>query len=579
MAKLLFQHTGRYRDILLLVAKYAQADFVKDMEIDGITPESEDMAPPPQQLNALGTFNTSPSDSLADDLERMGPVFIKLGQLLSTRADIIPAVYLESLSRLQDQISPIGADAIRTTIEDELGGRISKLFSNFEDKPLATASLGQVHRAQLRDGRMVVVKVQRPGVRTNVVEDLEALTELATFMHDHNAATRKFELLSIVEELRKSLTRELDYVQEAQNLQLLGDHLKEFTSIVVPQPILDYTTSRVLTMEHIQGQKITAVSPLEWTELDGTPLAEQLFQAYLKQLLVDGFFHADPHPGNVWLTDDRKIALLDLGMVARIPQPLQESLVRLLLAISEGRGGEAAEIAEGMGEIPREGFNRYEFRRRIAELVMEHESASLGRLDMGRVIMQIPVVAADTGIKLSPALNMLGKALMNLDKIGRTLSPQFDPNRAIRDHASKILRQRLEKGLSLGNVYTALLDVNDLLHKLPSRVSKIVELVAENEIRIRVDAIDEIRLLGGMQKIANRITMGLVLAALIIAAALLVRVSPQRQFLADGATAAAGSTLFGYPALALIFFVAAAAGGVLLIGSIIVSDERAKPKR
>ena len=327
-------------------------------------------------------------------------------------------------------------------------------------------------------------------------------------------------------------------------------------------------------MEQIRGQKITSVSPLEWTELDGTPLAEELFRAYLKQLLVDGFFHADPHPGNVWLTDDRRIALLDLGMVARIPQPLQESLVRLLLALSEGRGGEAAEIAEGMGEIPREGFDRYAFRRRIADLVMEHETASLGRLNMGRVIMQIRVIAADTGIKLSPALNMLGKALMNLDKIGRTLSPAFDPNRAIREHASKILRQRLEKGLSLGNIYTALLDVNELVHKLPARLSKIVDNIAENDIRIRVDAIDETRLLGGMQKIANRITMGLVLAALIIAAALLIRVTPQA-----GATTVSGTTLLGYPAIALLFFIAAAAGGVLLIGSIVLSDERSKPKR
>ena len=203
-----------------------------------------------------------------------------------------------------------------------------------------------MHVARLRDGRPVAVKVQRPNIREQMVEALE---EIAEFLDKRTEFGKRYELRRMLEELRKSLMRELDYRQEAQNLIVFREHLKTFDRLIVPAPIADYSTSRILTMEYVPGKKITEMSPLARMEFDGPALAEELFRAYLNQILVEGFFHADPHPGNVFITPDYRIALLDLGMVGRLTPRLQEDLLQMLLAISEGRGDEAAEIAIKIG--------------------------------------------------------------------------------------------------------------------------------------------------------------------------------------------------------------------------------------
>src|SRR5215216_311395 len=327
------QHLKRYKDIAWLLMKYGRSDLVKNAGLDDLL---RDEKADPALVEA-----PPEAKALADDLEKMGPTFIKLGQLLSTRADLLPTSYIESLTRLQDKVEPFAYEEVEAIVSSELGVRISKAFSEFDPNPIAAASLGQVHRARLRDGRAVAVKVQRPGIRERVVEDLEALGDVAEFLDNHTEMGKQYSLQKMLEEFRRSLMRELDYRQEATNLATMNDILKEFGQIVVPLPVDDYTKSRVLTMDHIKGKKITSLTPLARIEIAGEQLAEQLFRAYLKQILVDGFFHADPHPGNVFLTDDERIALLDLGMVARLAPGLQEKLLQLLLAVAEGRSEEA----------------------------------------------------------------------------------------------------------------------------------------------------------------------------------------------------------------------------------------------
>ena len=305
------QNAGRYREIAALLYKYSSADLVKDLDLRTMGLDS--------RTDSQASGEDDKSQQLADDLERMGPVFVKLGQLLSTRADMLPPSYLDALSRLQDDVEPFSFNDVEQTVQEELGGRMSKLFADFDSQPIAAASLGQVHAATLRDGRAVAVKIQRPFIRAKVVEDLDALSEIAELLDQHSAAARKYDLITIVEELRRSLLRELDYQQEANNLSLIRESLRQFRMIVIPEPVTDYTTGKVLTMTYIAGKKLTAISKVRWTEVDGFALADELFRAYLKQLLVDGFFHADPHPGNVYLTDDGKVGLLDMGMVSRMP--------------------------------------------------------------------------------------------------------------------------------------------------------------------------------------------------------------------------------------------------------------------
>lgn len=545
----------RYKDVALLLIKYGRSDLIGAAGLEGSVLPDEIAA----------ETETAPAEELAHDLEKLGPTFIKLGQLLSTRGDLLPAPYLEALERLQDRIEPFAYEEVERIVSSELGVRISKAFADFDPSPLAAASLAQVHRATMRDGRAVVVKVQRPGIRELIVGDLEALGEIAHFLDDHTDIGKRYEFENMLVNLRKSLLRELDFTIEANNLHAIAQNLSEFAEIVVPEPIDDFTSSRVLTMEYIDGKKITSLNPLRLLEIDGGLLAEELFRAYLKQFLVDGLFHADPHPGNVFLTDDDRIALLDLGMVGRVTRTFQDNLLRLMLAISEGRGEVAAEAAIKMGE-PKEEFDDDSFRRRITDLVAEHSDAVLSRLNAGKVTLEITRISADCWFRLPPEFTMIAKALLNLDRVVYTLDPNFDPNLIVRERANEILQQNILKSVAPTSLLSGVVDLKEFAEKLPARVNRILDAAGNNELRFKVDAIDEKVVLEGLQKVANRITLGLVVASLIVGAAMLMRVETTFRIL-------------GYPVLALIFFLLAAAAGLVLAFNIVFYDEKRNKKK
>jgi len=549
------EHVKRYRDIAALCWRYGRSDLVSraglEDALEAASPEADNSEKPP-------------AEQLAKDLEALGPTFVKLGQLLSTRADLLPPPYLEALSRLQDQVEPFDFEQVEEIVREELGVRISKAFSAFEPEPLAAASLGQVHRAAMRDGRAVAVKVQRPGIRAQILNDLDVLAEIADFADKHSDVGRRYRFSNMLEEFRKTLLKELDYKQEARNLTALAENLREFERIVVPAAIDDYTTSKVLTIEYIQGCKITDLAPVARTELDGSGLAKELFRAYLKQILVDGLVHADPHPGNVLLTDDDRIALLDLGMVARIPPGMQDKLLRLLLAVSEGRAEQAATVAIGIGHKAEE-FDELNFRRQVTDLVAQNQDARIGDIEVGKLVLMLARVSGECGIRLPPELTILGKTLLNLDQVGRTLDPAFDPNAAVRDAAAGLMQKRARQNLSPANLLGSLIEAKEFVEKLPERANRILDTVAANDLRIRVDALDEKLLMEGFQKVANRITLGLVLAALIVGASMLMRIESSFRIL-------------GYPALAMVFFLAAAGAGMVLVVTILMSDQTSKKK-
>lgn len=548
------EHLRRYRDIAWLLMKYGRGDWVRKAGLEeSLEPSDADPAPD-------GAGHTE----LAADLEKLGPTFIKLGQLLSTRPDILPPDYIAALSRLQDDVEPFSFAEVERIVTEELGVRISKAFAAFESKPLAAASLGQVHRATLRGGTPVAVKVQRPAIRQQILNDLEAFLEIARLLDRHSDAGRLFGFEDLVDEFRRGILRELDYRQEARHLAALNQNLRRFRRIIVPAPVVDYTTRRVLTMEYIDGRKITAVSPLELVEVDGRALANELFRACLHQILIDGLFHADPHPGNVFLTGDCRIALLDLGMVARIPASMQEKLLRLVIAVAHGRGEEAAEAAVQIGEV-RDGFDQSDFTHRVSDLIDQLRDAAVKDIQVGRLVLEVTRIAAKSGIRVPAQLALLGKALLSLDQVGRILDPDFDPNSAIRRYGVEMMRLRVRKSFSAGHLVAGVSEMKDFLERLPSRVNRILDRIADNNLEIRVDAIDEQGLMEGFQKVANRITLGLVLAALIVGAAMLMNVPTHFR-------------LFGYPGLAIILFLAAAAGGFALVVVILFSDVKRPPR-
>jgi ubiquinone biosynthesis protein len=544
----------RYKDIARLLFKYGRSDLLRDTGLDAAL-DGED---------GLRT-SCALAEELAADLERMGPTYVKLGQLLSTRGDLLPAAVVEALSRLQDRVEPIPAEDVRKIIESELGCRMSKAFQDFDLEPLASASLGQVHRAILRDGRAVVVKAQRPGIRERILEDVDALRGVAGLLDGHTEAGRRYRFTSMVDEFHRTILRELDYRQEARNLVTLAENLKEYELLFVPRPVEGYTTARVLTMDHVRGRKVTELGPVPLSELDGPALVDQLVKAYLKQVLLDGFVHADPHPGNILVTDDGRLALIDLGMVARIPGETQKALLSLMLAIAEGRGDDAAGAALDLARVPtRE--DEQELRKRIADLVGQTAEARLADLEVGRMLVQIARAVADCGLRLPAEIGVVGQTLLKLDSVARILAPEYRPNQAILGRARETMRERFFRDLSFSALFKGAVELKDFAARLPGRLSRLLDAAARNELGIHVDAIDEERLIEGLQKIANRITVGLILAALIVGAALLMRVdTPYR--------------ILGYPAPAALLFLAATLGGAGLVFNILLRDRPPRSHR
>jgi len=539
------QRLSRYGEFARFVAKYGRADLAAHDDGTGAS-----------------AFR---GDELARDLERLGPTFVKLGQLLSTQADLLQPAYAEALTRLQDHIEPFPfADVVRI-VEEELRVRLSKAFQNFEEAPIAAASLGQVHRAVLRDGRAVAVKVQRPGVREQVLLDLDTLGDAALLLGRVSTVTRSVDVQALIEQFRRTMLAELDYEQEARNMATLARHLREVKDVVVPLPIDDYTTGRVLTMDYIRGTKITAVSPVEWTEVDGRTLADSLFRAYLRQILIDGFFHADPHPGNVLLTDDRRIALVDVGMTGRLSNALQEKLFRLLLAIADGDDAEAASVVVTLGE-PLDDFDERSMRQSVTALVGQQGHTAARSLNPGRVMLGLARFGHQFGLRMPPELPLLGKTLLNLHDIGCVLDRGFDVNAALRRHATSLMQRRMTQSARSTRWLPALLGLRDLALRLPERANRILDSLAANDLRLKVEVIDHGAIIDGLQKVANRIALGAVLAALIIGAAMLMQVRT-------------AFTILGYPGFAMLLFLAAVAGGVWLAWTILASDVRRPVRR
>jgi ubiquinone biosynthesis protein len=548
-------HLKRYKQIAAILWKYGRSDLVQQMSAhEGFDPQ--DLAP---------TEKDAAPEQLADDLEAMGPTYVKIGQVLAGRSDLLPESYRVALARLQDKVKPFPYEDVENIILAELGIRISKAFSRFDITPVAAASLGQVHRAALRDGREVVVKVQRPNIRSQIAEDFDVLTEIANFMENHTEAGKRYRFTSVLNEFRTAIQQELNYELEAQNLITVGRNLKDFPLILVPQPVLDYSTRSVLTMDYVPGRKITSLGPLGQLDINGAPLAEEIFRAYLKQILVDGIFHADPHPGNVFVTDDGRIALLDLGMVGHTAPKMQENLLKVLLAVSDGKGDEAADIVVKMSEKT-EAFELHAFKHQIGQLVATRLNQGLKDLNVGKSLMDVSRYARENGLVVPSELTLLGKTLLELDDVGRILDPSFDPNASIRRNAGQITATRLGRESTQGSMVNALLEMKDFTVNLPSRLNRIMDAVANAELEVKVRVPESKMVVEGIEKVANRITNGILLASIIIGAALMMRIDTPWH-------------IFGYPAFAMVCFILAFFGASLLLYSIAAQDRASRKSR
>jgi ubiquinone biosynthesis protein len=543
------EHLKRYAQIARVIVRHGGSDLVRNSGLS-------DALGDPSEIVASGDDTDA---DLADDLEALGPTFVKLGQLLATRSDLLPAEQIESLSRLQDDVAPVPFDEIRDVVETELGARISNVYGSFEEEPLASASLGQVHRATLRDGRELAVKVQRPGIREIVVRDLEVLESFASLLDDHTDVGERYRFTDIVAQFERSLLRELDYRREAVSLDELRGNLQGFDLLTVPETVPDLVTPRVLTMERMEGTKVTQLSGVRRLDIDGEALIDQLFQAYLRQMFTDGFVHADPHPGNVLLTADGRLALIDVGMVVRLESSTRERLLRLVLGVADGKGDEVADVALELGQ-PTSFFDEERFRRDVSALVGSYHDLPPESTAVGGILSEMTRISGQDGVRPPPELTLLARTLMALDQVARELAPNFEVDQLVRRHASEVMSRSILRQLTPASLLRGVLDTKELVESLPARVNAITSSLADGSLRVRVDIVDAEQMISALKRLGNRVTAGLVLAALIVGAALMARVETQ-------------TTVLGYPALALVFFVVASVMGLWMVVSILRSDE------
>lgn len=505
-------------------------------------------------------------EDFAKDLEALGPTFVKIGQALSTRPDFVPAPYLAALERMQDAVAIIDAVTMRDIIESELGVHINKLFATFNDTPIGSASLSQVYSATLRDGRPVAVKVQRPDVAAALREDLDLLSRLAGTIGMVSDTSRRYGFSEWIGEFRKTLSDELDYRREAENLEQFARNLEDYPRISVPKPIWDYSTARVLTMELVIGDKVTKISELRRIDPAESlgEVASDLVRAYLDQVFVHGLIHADPHPGNVLVTPDGHLSLLDLGMVAHVPPRMRDQLLKLLLAIVDGRGEQAAETFIHLS-TRLEDFDESTFSREIARMIAQYSSSLNSGRSEGRLLLELTRVGATCGLRSPAELPLLGKTLLNLEGVCSALDPKLPLKQIIEDHLQAVMQRQLKLMFAPNRVASDLLEVQELLRESPRRLSQLLRTLSDNRFRVHITGLEEARLIESMQKIANRIAAGVITAGLILGAALMMRVPSTLQ-------------LFGYPALALVLFLAAFVLGGALVGSSLLGDRKSKPR-
>ena len=587
------KHLPRLAAMVGLFTRYGLRDVARQQGLLALIADDEKEVPPEAQAE-----QHEHAAAFRRRLVELGPAYVKLGQVMSTRPDLLPEPYIRELERLQDDVGRIPLDAVEKTIESELGGRLSKLFESFDPEPLGTASLGQVHAAELRGVRQVIVKVQRPNIRSSLGEDLEFFHELAAFMSAHTGVGSRVDVIGVIQQLERALVDELDYRIEARNAATFRKLLAQFPRLLVPKVIEAYTTERVLTMERVHGIKVDAVPPITRIEHDFAPVADELTRAYLKGITIDGFFHADPHPGNVFVVFrdarnprtpaevvsenrrqevrpgatpmarieveavaaaapepedvDVRLALIDFGMTARLSAAMRDGATRLLMALGDHRGDDVAATLIEMGQ-PTGDFDRAGYTREVATLVARNLDLTTSEVEAGRVLFDMIDLSYRSGLRLPAEMTLLAKALFNLDGVTRALDPSYQPLETIREFGNQIAMSRAQRDMSPHRIYQIAMESGDLLSALPHRIDQITARLANNDLSTKVDVPQLPALIVALQKVANRIFSGLVLAGLLIASAMLLQY---------------------WRTLGLIGFLIAAALALSIVLSIMVSDRK-----
>ncbi|KUM03016.1 ubiquinone biosynthesis protein UbiB [Chromobacterium subtsugae] len=485
--------------------------------------------------------------------EELGPTFIKLGQILSTRVDVFPPDWIDEFEKLQNQVPQVPAAAVKKLIREALGAEPDELFAEFDMRPIGSASIAQVHRARLPDGREVAVKLRRPGIMEKVEADLRILAHLAHLLELEFPELRRYQPSSIVAQFSRSLRRELDLAIEARNMERFAKDFADDPHVVVPKVHWQYTRAAVNVQDFVDGVSAGELARLESSGLDPVLLAQRGADAVLKMILVNGFFHADPHPGNVFFLAEHRIAFIDFGMVGRISHVRRDEIVDLLSAVAEhNEHGIIDVLVEWTGNTP---VDMQKFADEVGEFMFQYEHVPLKGLNISQLIADIMTLIRNHGIVLPPDMAMLFKALITLEGLGRQLNPDFQLVAHITPFVKELIVARYHPAALLKRGRQSLSEGLEMITGLPRDLVRIGRDMRHGKFRVNLDLQRLDNFGKQLDRSSNRLTMGIVTGCLIIGSSIVMTVN-------------AGPKLFGLPFFGFVGFMLALFNSVWLVWSI-----------
>ena len=499
-----------------------------------------------------------PPERIRRALEELGPTFVKLGQVLATRVDLFSPEYIAEFEKLQDAVPAIPFDQLQAQLEEDLGGSVAACFASVETTPLAAASIAQVHRAKLKDGCDVILKIRRPGIRKKIEADLRLMTRLADVVELEMPEFRQFKPSETVRQFSRSLQRELDLAAECRNAERMASCFADDPNIIIPKVYWEWTSERLNVQEYIQGIPGRQLEAVDAAGLDRKVLAKRGANAVLKMIIKEGFFHADPHPGNVFYLPGEKIAFIDFGMVGFLSERRRHQLVELLTGVIKQKADRVAEVM--LDWSSGSNVNDESLVLDMDMFIDQHHSLSLKELNAAELLTELIDLMREHKLALPPDLALLTKALFTLEGLGRQLDPEFDISTEIKPFLNEVLIERYTPEALAKRGWQGMSELLELVVGLPTDLRGLVRVLRKNAFRINVDISYLEQFINRIDRSVSRLTMGMVTSALIIGSSIVMTVE-------------GGPTLFGLPFFGLLGFLGAIVGGIWLLISIWLSGK------
>jgi ubiquinone biosynthesis protein len=551
-----FAYVKRYREIISVLIKHG---FGYAFDRFGLRPfrslKERITRPKPLKEQLL---QISEAERLRLAFEELGPTFIKFGQILSTRHDLIPEEYIRELSRLQDQVPPFEFIDAKKMLEKELGKNMDEIFSEFDQKPIASASIGQVYRGRLSTGEEVAVKVMRPGIEEIIENDLLILMSMARFFEKHVKASKFFNPVGFIEEFSRVMRQEIYYTHEAKNADKFYKNFTGITTVRIPKIYWKYTTKHVLTQEYMEGFKITDIAKIEEAGLDRKKVSIDLSNAYLKMIFEDGFYHADPHPGNILVSPEGVIIFLDFGMAGIVDSYLRENLVNLMLAVQKGDIDLLMETLSEIGLIRDIGEYDPMLKANLEDFINEYYSLNVKFIDPTEFLHNLINVLIKNGGRIPNNIMVLSKTLLMRDEISRLLDPEHNFSELVEPYIKKIIEERTSISYIIKEIEKDLQGYERFIKGFPKQVQHILKKVEKGTIKFELEHRGFESLVEELDILSNRLSFSVIIAALIVGSALIIQTRMQ-------------PSLFGVPFLGIFGFLIAGILGLGLLISIIRS--------